>query len=224
MRLLAPSIVIIDIDAGIPLDEREAACLALTRQCLEHFAPAWGSQATVRTDTSSRPGEWRLELRKVPTIEGALGFHDRQHDGTPVLYVFPELCAQDGSAWTSCASHEILEALADPLLRRLVQAPNGDVYALEVCDAVEGDTYQVAVGTRSITLSNFTLPAYWEPQAGIAEQYDWLARVTTPYAIEGGGYNQTWTPASGWKQLGERSAYRQKLAELGLSRGARRPA
>ena len=69
------------------------------------------------------PTEWRLELRKVPTIDGALGFHDTTPTGNPILYVFPELCAQDGMTWSSCASHEIIEARADALLTWCSQLP-----------------------------------------------------------------------------------------------------
>lgn len=216
--LMAPSIVIVDIDAGVPVAEIEAACLALTRQCCEHFAPAWGEIATVRTGGSVAPGEWQLQLRKVPTIEGALGFHDRAPDGTPILYVFPELCAQDGTTWTSCASHEITEALADPYLRRLTQAPDGRVFALETADAVESDTYMIG----AVQVSNFCLPAWFEPMAGVAEKYDYLGLCVAPFQVRAGGYAQTWDAAKGWTQLGERSAYRAKVAELGLSRGARR--
>ena len=218
--MLAPSFVIVDIDAGIPLAEIEAACLGLTRQVLEHWAPAWGSTATVRATSSgpAQPGEWQLQLRRVPTIEGALGYHDRAEDGSPILYVFPELCASDGTTWTSCASHEILEALGDPLLRRLVQAPDGSVWALEVCDACESETYEIG----GVSVSDFCFPAWFEPHEGSVEQYDYLGRCSAAFAITAGGYGQTWTPAAGWTQRGTMRAYRRAVAELGLGRGTKR--
>ena len=140
-RMLAPSIVIVDVDAGIPHADIVKAAGALTRQCLEQFALAWGVMASVRAASPGdppRPTEWRMELRKVPTVDGALGYHDETDDGIPILYVFPELCASDGTTWTSCASHEILEALADPLLRRCIQADDGSIWDAEVC--FTGDT------------------------------------------------------------------------------------
>jgi hypothetical protein len=213
-----PTIVIIDVDSGTSLADRQKVAAALTKQVQQHFAPAWGVTATVVGADSSGPGQWRLELRKVPTIDGALGYHDRQADGTPILYVFPELCATDNTPWSSCASHEVLEALADPLLRRCVQLPDGRIAAMEVCDQVESLTYVI----DGVVVSDFNLPANFEPEAGKTEQYDYLGKQTTPFQVLDGGYAQVYDSSKGWSQLGAMRAYRAKVAELGLSRGKRR--
>jgi len=219
--LLAPSIVIVDIDAGIDPAEVARTAAALTRQVLEHFAPAWGVLAAVRAATASAParaGEWRLELRKVPTIDGALGYHDEQPDGTPILYVFPELCAQDGDAWSSCASHEILEALADPLLRRCVQLPDGRIAALEVCDQCEAQSYEI----DGVAVSDFNLPSNFEPSGAASETFDYLGLQKSAFEVLEGGYAQVYDPSKGWTQLGAQRSYRTKVRELGLGRGNRR--
>ncbi len=216
-RLLATSVVIIDVDAGIPTAEIERACGALTRQVLEHWAPAWGTTATVRATSSgpARPEEFALLLRKSLTVADALGYHERD-----VAYVSPQLCAQDGASWTSCASHEILEMLGDPLLRRMVQAPDGDLWALEVCDACEAETYSI----DGVVVSDFCLPAYFEPQDNVVERYDYLGRCSLPYAITPGGYGQTFDPKTGWTQHGTMRPYRAKLAAIGIGRAAVRAA
>lgn len=221
---LAASFAIYDVDSGVDPHEIFLAAAALQRQVLEHFSPHWGIfgsvRAVVATSPTPRDTEWVIELRKVPTIEGALGFHDEQPNGTPLLYVFPELCAQDNTSWTSCASHEILEALADPFLRRCTQANTGEIWALEVCDAVEADTYKI----DTIEVSNFCLPEWGEPPSNLTGvSFDYLNRCTKPYEIRPGGYGQTYDSAKGgWQQVGQMRSYRKTIHGLGLSRGIRR--
>jgi hypothetical protein len=221
-RLFAPSIVLVDVDAHLPAAEVVRAAAALQRQVLEHFAPAWGVMASVRAASAehpARPEEWHVEFRAVPTLEGALGNHDESDDGVPRLYVFPALCIADGTTWTSCASHEILEALADPYLRRCVQADDGSIWDAEVCDRVEADTYLI----DGVAVSNFSTPACFEPpkkRDGVA--YDFLGLSTRPNEVRPGGYAQRFDPTHGWTQVGKLRSYRAKLHELGLSRGRRR--
>ena len=220
--MLAPSIVIVDVDAHLDHAEVVRAAAALTRQCLEHFALAWGVMASVRAASPNdppRPTEWRLELRTVPTMQDALGCHDETDDGIPILYVFPALCVADGTTWTSCASHEILEALADPLLRRCIQADDGSIVDAEVCDRVEADTYKI----DGVEVSNFNTPACFEPpkkRDGV--DYDYLGLSKHPNEVRPGGYMQKFDPKAGWVQVGEMRSYRAKLHDLGLSRGAKR--
>ena len=224
MTLLAPSIVIVNIDCGISADEIAKVAAALTRQCIEHFSPAWGVMAHVRAATAAAspgPGEWRLELRKTPTIDDALGYHDEQPDGTPILYVFPELCAQQGDAWSSCASHEILEALGDPYLHRCVQMDDGSIWDYEVCDRCEADSYDI----DGVAVSNFNLPTCFEPpknRSGV--KYDYLGKSSKPNEVRPGGYAQKFDPVTGWKQVGTMRPYRQALADMGLGRATRRAA
>lgn len=219
-QFLAPQIVIVDVDAGIDPGEVSRVAAALTRQMLEHVSPHWG-MATVRAATQTAPArddEWRLELRRVPTIDGALGFHDTSPTGQPILYVFPELCAQDGTSWSSCASHEIIEARADPLLTWCAQLPDGRMASLEACDQVEADSYLI----DGVAVSNFNLPENWAPPKMGPAKYDYLGLQTRPFEVRPGGYAQVYTAGEGWTQLGTMRPYRQKLRELGLSRGSRR--
>lgn len=219
--LLAPRITIVDIDSGVPLAEIQRTAAALQHQVREHFSPEWGigAEAIVTGAVSSAPGEWRMELRKVPTLDGALGYHDETDDGQPILYVFPEACSGDGSAWSSCASHEALEALADPWLRRLVQLSDGHIAALEVCDQVESDSYLI----DGIQVSNFNTPENFEPPKNLTGvKFDYLGLQTKPFEIRPGGYAQVLVNGV-WKQLGEKLAYRRVVSDLGLvSRGSRR--
>ena len=209
-----PSIVLVDVDGMVTPSELALAASALQRQVIEHFFPAYNLIATVRAATAkdpAHPDERRLELRRVPTMPDALGFHDLGG-----MYVFPELDADDGVPWTVTASHEILETLADPLLRRATQDDEGRFWAFEICDAVERDAYKI----DAVAVSNFILPAWGEPSPG-SNRFDYLGRCSTPWEILPGGYGQVWSGID-WTQVGTRRGAREKLKELGVSRSARR--
>lgn len=224
LDLDAPNIVIVDVDAGIPLAERQAVAAALQIQVRRDFAPLWGvgDNCTVTVAVPGgviSPTAWQMQLRKVPTIQGALGYHDRTSTGYPILYIFPELCAQDGTNWSSCASHEVLEALADPELRCCEQLTDGLIAAREVCDQVEALTYLI----NGVAVSDFnTVDNFAPPSTGA--KYDFLGKQAAPFQNLSGGYSQVYDSSTGWQQImaDKISGYRQKMAELGLSRGVRR--
>jgi hypothetical protein len=219
------SIVIINVDTTVSYEEMVKAAAALQRQVLEHFYPVWGVDATVRVATAADPArddEWHFELREVPTIDGALGFHDTTDTGLPRLFDFPALDAKDGVSWTVTASHEILEALADPWLRRGAQDNAGIWWATEVGDPVEQDIYQI----DGVDLSNFIYPAWQEPppKADATTRYDHLGLCKGPWEVRDGGYAQKFDQQKGWVQVGMMRSGRQALADMGLSRTARRAA
>ena len=217
------AIAIVDVDTGIAPAELARAASALQRQVLEHFFPCWGVSATVRAAALSGParaGDWVLELRRTPTLEGALGVHQVTPSGTPLMFDFPLLDAQDGVPWTVTASHEILETLADPWLRRGVQDDDGTWWAVEICDAVEADTYAI----DGVSVSNFCLPAWGEPpSATSAARYDHLGLCRRPWEVREGGYAQRYdSDTRTWQQVGQMRPSRRALFGLGLGRAARR--
>lgn len=217
------AIAIDNVDTDVPAEDVVRAAAALQRQVLEHFFPWWGVSATVRATASSGPpgpDDWILELRKVPTVSGALGIHQVTESGHPLMYDFPVLDTQDGVPWTVTASHEILETLADPWLRRGVQDDNGVWWAVEVCDAVEADTYLI----DKVHVSNFCLPAWGEPPVVRASaRYDHMGLCAKPWEVRAGGYAQRFDPGTNsWTQVGHMRPSRNALHDLGLGRAARR--
>lgn len=217
------SIVIVDVDVGTPAAELSKAAAALQRQVLEHFFPSWGVSATVRAAATSGPAgdaDWVLELRRTPTLDGALGIHQVTRSGTPLMLDFPLLDAQDGVPWTVTASHEILETLADPWLRRGSQDDDGVWWASEVCDPVESDTYVI----DGVAVSDFCLPAWSEPpMTRIGVRYDYLGLCRGPWEVRAGGYAQRYDPASRtWHQIGQMRSAKSALHALGQGRAARR--
>ncbi len=217
------AIVIVNVDTDVTDQDITRGAAALQRQVLEHFFPRWGVPATVRAAAASGapgPDDWVLQLRRTPTLDGALGVHQVTLDNRPALFDFPVLDAQDGVPWTVTASHEVLETLADPWLRRGVQDDDGVWWAVEICDAVEADTYEI----DGVRVSNFCLPAWGEPRGirpGVT--YDHMGLCTRPWEVRAGGYAQRFEPATGtWNQVGQMRPAKRTLHGLGLGRTARR--
>lgn len=224
---------VVDVDVGLPTDEKLAYALAQTIQLQQHLAPAWNADRsqTVRVAIPAAPplkGEVQIRLMKNATQAGALGYHDQQPDGTPIIYVFVLLAKQYGDAWTSVASHEVGEVLGDPRLRRSTQTSKG-FCALEICDAVEADIYiiEVTVGPSvwKVAMSNFCLPAWFEPsQSNPGEKYDYLGLCKTPGEVRGGGYAQYFDQQTGWQMVNQMRVpgYRDDLRKMGIGRSTKR--
>lgn len=202
---------------------------ALQRQVHEHFFPAWGIDAALiaaAREASPNPAAWQLVLLDDSDQADALGYHETTAAGLPLGKVFVKTAQEDGEAWPVVASHELLEMLADPWIcdTVLVQtsAEGGTLYPREVCDAVEGATYQI----DGVPVSDFVLPSYWFPAvAGVrpAAPFDHLGRLQAPLpALLPGGYlgeMVVGVPASGWTQI---SDMRRLSARHAVAPGSRR--
>lgn len=216
-----PTFVVVDVDAKVPLDERHAYAKAQQRQIHFDYATHWGRTGSVRVatpDSPPRANEIEVRLINKPTMSGAVGYHDCKPDGTPIAYVFVGLARDLGMKWTTVASHEVLEIMGDPLLRNAIEMTDG-FWDCEVCDRVEQEEYTVL----GVALSNFNYPeAFQPPQELTGVKFDAMGTSTKPNEVRPGGYAQKFDPKKGWVQVGQMSAYRKTLSDMGLSRGARR--
>jgi len=104
------------------------------------------------------------------------------------------------------ASHELLEMLADPNINLTVfvqnKETNGVLYAYEVCDACEGDTYGYKIGDTLV--SDFVYPSWFEDfRAKGSTQFDQTKNIQTPLQLLSGGYIGIFdvTSGGGWTQL-----------------------
>jgi hypothetical protein len=111
--------------------------------------------------------------------------------------VFAGLDIQSGGSWTVTLSHELLEMLADPWINWCAQGPDGKVYALEVCDAVEADElgYQI----DGVLVSDFITPAWFEPTQ--ADRVDFKERISKPLQLAAGGCISVLNIGGKWTQL-----------------------
>ena len=215
-----PSVVIVDHpNSGCDAD-LAAIVAALQVQATRDFAPLFQVDCVVTTAKEASPDAWVIGLFSDPDQPGALGYHDTTPTGLPLAKVFPKLDAQDGSALSVTISHELLEMLADPLLSKAVQSPDGKFWAYEVCDAVENDQYLI----DKVPVSNFVTPQYFEPPpSSIGILLDQMGLLKTPYEVRPGGYMQYFA-SGGWHQVLHKETARRSYRVKTSGRTARRVA
>lgn len=186
----------------------QSAIPALQTQVHRDFAPVYGIDADlIFLPKKSTPSSdsWMLAIFDNTDQAGALGYHDLTMNGMPLAKVFAESDIKNGLSWTVTASHELLEMLGDPDidLTVFVQSSNtsGILYAYEVCDACESDSFGYDVD--GILVSDFVFPAWFESFRGPGSvQFDQQKRISKPFEILQDGYIGTFgvTAGSGWQQ------------------------
>lgn len=166
------------------------ACDAQVIEC----AAAWDVEPTPVAFYAREQDLPARDVRIMAVVDGidapgALGFHD---DALGVIY--GRVLAQDIAGTTTTLSHECLEELIDPTCDKWRPIAGGDrLTALEVCDAVEADTYEIEVEImgerRPVVLSNYLLPRWFDPAAnGGAGPFDRLHTLGAPFSMSPGGY------------------------------------
>ena len=252
--------VFVDVDGGLAslaaLAEVARIAPGLQAQLREDLAPEWGvgvddtvSPGPMTSDAALAAKHCQIQWHaKAPTDAGdAIAIHGVDANGNPIAHFYADIAQRCNVSPSSCISHEMLEASADPECDRVATLPDGRVVAVEICDAVEAFTYQ----KLGVEVSAFSLPSNFGI-GGNAAPYDSLGKATTQFEVLLGGYAQVRT-ADGWQQLspGRRCAigdccapaerrtnvcadhrrlgtghgsYRAALDRLGLGRGARRRA
>lgn len=128
-----------------------------------------------------------LVMNKSDT-PGALGYHLVDEHGKPVGYTFVETSIADGEDPIVTWSHEMCEQVKDAYCCLWVQTADGKMRALEVCDAVEADTYPKQVGDETVMVSNFLTPEYFAAvPTGLKTDYlDKLKGAVAPARTPGG--------------------------------------
>jgi hypothetical protein len=206
-----PTIQISIMNEGTVLTDSEIppVVAALQKQVTNDFRSIWGVDAELKIipkGTQPPAGSWWLVLLDDSDQASALGYHDLTTEGLPIGKVFAASDLKAGTSWTVTASHELLEMLADPNvnLTVFVQHSNsaGVLYAYEVCDACEDDSYSYEID--NVRLSNFVYPAWFENfHAEGSTQFDRMNKIQNPLQLLTGGYVGVFNVASGsgWQQI-----------------------
>src|SRR5262249_1467902 len=116
-------------------------------------------------------------------------------DNTPLLKVFARTDLDSGLSWTVTASHEILEAIADPWISSAWQTSDTEFYAIEVGDPVEADELGYTIG--GVPVSDFILPAWFGPGLNVPK-YGYAGRLSGPLEVAPGGYVSIFVSGEGW--------------------------
>jgi hypothetical protein len=124
------------------------------------------------------------------------GWHDVNDAGAPYARVFLNPILQHGGRWLSSSlsvsatvSHEVCELIGDPAANQWAQTARGSLYAVELCDPVEANGYEIELrdGSR-VTVSDFVYPDWFNPFAGPSAQFDHLNLLHKPFTIAHDGY------------------------------------
>lgn len=217
-----PTIAVINSSSVVSDADAANVITALQIQVSNHFAPAWGVDATlvsVKKGQIPPAGSWWLVILDNSDQAGALGYHDVTAEGLPMGKVFAGTDKQYGNLWSVTASHELLEMLGDPSINRCAQSNDGNFYAFENCDAVEADELGYFVGGQ-VKVSDFVLPP-WFGNLGDSKM-DYCGHLTEPFQLAAGGYISVWTPQSGWSMVTADKATHKTLFGLRAPVGSRR--
>lgn len=182
--------------------ELQKALPALQKQVTHHVAPAWGTDAKlafVKVTANVPVGLWLIVVVDDADQADALGYHETTDNGDPLGYVFARTAKDAGDTWTEVFSHELIEMLGDSAINLAVLDPSQNrLWARELCDPVEANTYSV----DGVTVSNFVLPQYFDEET-YAVRWDYLGVLSAPLSIAPGGYASylDFDSPDGWQQI-----------------------
>lgn len=219
------------------VDAYEMAILA-DHQLRHHVAPAWDRLPPhVAYFPSADPvpqGSAVIGILDDADQAGVLGWHTESSGGIVYGRVFARpVLDNGGNALTnqlsvcSVLSHEVIETFLDSACDLWADAGSGTAYAREGCDAVEGDSYALGVGTGPLaisgTVSDFLLPAWFDPMAASGSRFDYLGLVTAPFQVRPTGYTITMTEGNVSQTFGEHyPEWRKATKTWVIARTARR--
>ena len=175
--------------------DAKKAVTACAAQLKLHVAPFWDmvpASIVFYADASEVPSEAdRLVILDDADQANALGFHDETPDGKPYARVFAAPVLDNGGTALSGSlsvstvlSHEVCEWFGDRFVNLWADDGGGTEYAVELCDPVEQDSYDI----RGIAVSNFVTKRYFDHLAPAGTQFDYLKKLTKPYSMTKGGY------------------------------------
>lgn len=187
-------------------DQVEDMTAACAIQLAEHVAPAWDRMPPTcvfyQRDSDVPAGTAVVMVVDQPDTDGALGYHYEGEHGEVLGKVFVSPVLDNGGgvldggtsgvSVASVLSHELIELFGDADTNIWVDGPptpQGGCYAQELCDPVEMTGYTVELpDTRKVLVSDFVLPAWFDPDAPDSAPKSFCSAVTKPFTMASGGY------------------------------------
>ena len=158
---------------------------------LRHLATAWGEVVWRIVDDANAAG-FEIALFDDDQQQGGdYGWHNVTDGGTPYARVFLNPILDFGGRWlhselsvSATVSHEACELIGDPAINQWAQTARGGLYAVELCDPVENDAYDVHLrdGTP-VSVSNFLYPDWFNPFAKTGARFDHMRVLNKPFEI-----------------------------------------
>ena len=186
-------IVVINKSAIISNDEVKLMTLGVAKQAREQAAPIWDMKPPKvefrDSEAVTEAGAFKILIFDDADVAGALGYHSDGPDGLPYGRVFVKITQEYHLFVSGVLSHEVLELMMDPQANYWADNwQDGLTYALEVADPVESDHYIVDVDGKQVEVSNFVLPAWFDPNPPAGSRFDWMGNLNKPFAMNAGGY------------------------------------
>jgi hypothetical protein len=171
-----------------------AMTAACDSQVFYHAAPLYGykpRRVQFTADPKSITSDALIIVADTPDEANALGWHSEQASGQSYGFVFAAPVLDNGGdalyntnvSVSSVLSHEVLETCLNPGVNVSADDGQGWLWAYEVCDPVEGDSYPIY---SKIMVSNFVLPAFFD-QAGKG-RVDFMGTAPGPFRLARHGY------------------------------------
>lgn len=219
--MTAPGIAVYSAATVIAEADVQLAVRACSEQAAE-FCAAWARlpvEITYYADRTKIPvGTPTVAIVDVCDDANALAYHTEGVGGTITGLVGAKTCLDAGVTVSSALSHEVLETIADPQCDLWAQMPDGSLVAREVCDPVQDESYTIDVDGKSIEVSSYVLPAWFDDQAPRGARVDRQGSLSAAFTRTSGGY---YIAMQGGRtsQVGARAAHKPRVE---LARGNRR--
>lgn len=177
-------------DPLITTDVLERIAHAITRQLCEDYAGVWQSQGVpmrvYKTESDAPPDAVLMVIFDKALDPSYLGYHSMSPEGHGYARVFWHPIRDTGGTVFSgdhclsvTISHEALELIEDAYANAWndMNDEQGTEDAHELCDRVEGDSYQI----EGISVSNFLGPRAFRDGVG---PYDFLGMQGDPRGLK----------------------------------------
>lgn len=172
---------------------------AVNQQLSQHVAPLWGMRSwgcVFYDDVRKAPRDsFRLWVLDDADQAGVLGYHGQDPEGYPYGRVFVNPIINRGGtdmvgarSVSVVVSHEACEVMVDPEINCWRQMSNGRLTCQEICDAVQGDFYNISTGDGPVAVSNFLLPPWFDYAPVVGSRYDYLGKLKSPFTMSRGGW------------------------------------
>ena len=189
---------------------------AVASQVNNEFKAEWGAQAAIRVGANVNDIQadelGYLFVPTLPNAPGASAYHDITKTGVPFAICAVQTCVDllGPNGVSVDASHEILEAAGDEGANLFANDGKGMLHALEMCDAVEVQTYgKTCKDGTVVQVSNWLLRSWFIPGAAGPYEYMTSAKLAGAVAPAGpmktafgkGGNYQIVSKVTGTKQV-----------------------
>jgi hypothetical protein len=167
---------------------------ACASQLKMHVAPAWdmvpASVVLYPFEDAAPEGADLLVILDDADQADTLGYHDVTPRGNPYARAFAGPVYDNGGSGlhgslsvSATISHEVCEWFGDRFVNLWADNGQGTKYAVELCDPVQQDAYEVG----GVAVSNFVTKRYFDHRAPEESKFDHMGKLTGPFTMTPGG-------------------------------------